>query len=262
MRTCTVDECDNPLLARKMCSKHYCRYMKYGDPHYTARSPRAGEQCEVDECGQPVLAKRLCGLHYGRARRTKAPNTYAVTCSICGTDTIRLKNKNGKKAATCGRSCAAELRARTAGWGGQSRISVAVRERDVTTFLQLIRQNVKDAEGGCWEWQGFREKSGYGNTRCNNKTWYVHRLVASMVNADWEPHLAVHHACANRACCNPDHLQVVTAAENAAEMFERNSYLRRIAKLEAALVELDPTHPLVTGALPGEPPPREARVAP
>ena len=69
-----------------------------------------------------------------------------------------------------------------------------------------------------------------------------------MVNAGWEPHLAVHHACANRACCNPDHLRVVTPAENAAEMFERNSYIRRIAALEAALAELDPTHPLMVAA--------------
>ncbi len=45
--------------------------------------------------------------------------------------------------------------------------------------------------------------------------------------------MPVHHNCSNRRCCNPDHLRQVTTEENLAEMFERTSYLKRIAELEA-----------------------------
>lgn len=69
---------------------------------------------------------------------------------------------------------------------------------------------------------------------------FVHRLV--MGNP---PDSVVHHVCARTSCVNPDHLQRVTQRENAAEMLERNYYLGRIAALEAALMGMDPTHPLV-----------------
>ena len=49
----------------------------------------------------------------------------------------------------------------------------------------------------------------------------------------------------SRTCVNPQHLQPVTNAANAAEMAARQGYVARIAELEAALAALDPRHPLL-----------------
>lgn len=271
-RTCSVDGCKSDILAREMCSKHYTRFMKHGDPHYVARVKVRG-LCEVEACGREVYCKKLCSRHYDaqvRARRRQilcvvegcsegqlskgmckrhysksVAKTYDFKCVVCGFEELRKYNANGRKVATCGPGCKRELIATKNEFGGKSRLSVAVRNRHVDEFLRLIQSRVLVDRNGCWLWQGFIEKSGYGNTRCNSVTWYTHRLVASMTNQKYSETLPVHHACSVRACCNPKHLNVVTHQENNAEMFERNYYLRRIAALESELRNVDPNNDML-----------------
>ena len=50
--------------------------------------------------------------------------------------------------------------------------------------------------------------------------------------------MTVHHKCANRACCNPEHLELATNRENVAEMFARKAYEARIAELEEEVAAL------------------------
>lgn len=50
--------------------------------------------------------------------------------------------------------------------------------------------------------------------------------------------MQVHHKCANRACVNPDHLQLVTLESNVAEMHERTKYLRTIGEQAVEISEL------------------------
>lgn len=273
--TCQVDECDSAVLARGMCNKHYLRFRKYGDTSVSRPSPKRVAVCTKDDCNRPMSAKGLCETHYNAAWRAIVASTpcavggctegahtfgqcrkhyeagldrrYTLTCATCGKIETRTLSRNGKRAATCSKPCQAAHTASIKRDGPQSQVSVAVRNGDVETFLNLIRQRVKVSDSGCWEWQGYLQY-GYGNTRCNSKTWPVHRLVASMTDEAYSAHLAVHHACANRACCNPDHIKVVTPHDNTAEMFERNSYKRRIKALEMALREHAPSHPLLAVA--------------
>lgn len=270
---CSIEGCDTKPLARGWCSKHYCRYMKHGDPLHVARGKVKGP-CEMQDCERPMSAAGLCSRHYDAARRahksktqcaeqgcTKGQfanglcrphhrrataKTYELACAICGKTAIRREHDNNKgRATTCSATCSNALSLKKREYGGFNRISRAVTDRDQETFLDLIKSRVQVTGSDCWEWQGFLEKSGYGNTRCNSKTWYVHRLVASMTHEDYDEALPVHHACANRKCCNPSHLHVVTPQENTAEMRERNHYLRRIAELEQALSALSPDHDLL-----------------
>ena len=258
-----------------MCSKHYIRFMQHGDPHHVSRMKRAGE-CMVERCGRPVHATRLCSRHYEAQRRAvraeeecrlagcargvfssglckkhyaeSIAKEYDFTCVVCGLSERRKLNSNGNKTSTCGPNCKSLLIAQTKQYGGSSRISVSVRERNVDEFLRLIKSRTDTNEHGCWVWSGFLDKNGYGNTRCNSQTWYAHRLVAHMVLTNYSESLPVHHVCANRACCNPDHLRVVTPQENSAEMMERNHYLRRIAELERVVLELAPGHEVLSRA--------------
>jgi hypothetical protein len=62
-------------------------------------------------------------------------------------------------------------------------------------------------EAGCWEWQGFRHKKGYGNTAYRGRGWNVHRAMYRAVHGvTLTPQQFVLHRCDNPPCCNPNHL--------------------------------------------------------
>lgn len=108
-----------------------------------------------------------------------------------------------------------------------------------------------EVDGDCLRWVG-RAKPGkkggkpYPLVKLAKRTYAAHRLMmrAALDGADLGS-MPVHHKCANTLCINPDHLQLVTPAENTAEMLERHAYVRRIAELESALAELAPSHALL-----------------
>lgn len=166
---------------------------------------------------------------HGRAATTAARVDYARTCPSCGHRGIR------HDATYCSRDCA-----RSAQLDRRSPIRRAVEDGSTDDVVEAIRQHVTvDGEHLCWMWNR-STKEGYAVVRIGLRTHLVHRLV--MGNP---PDAVVHHVCARPGCVNPDHLQRVTHRENTAEMLERNHYLGRIAALQAALAELDPSHPLL-----------------
>ncbi|MGQ5576710.1 HNH endonuclease signature motif containing protein [Streptomyces sp. ECR3.8] len=69
--------------------------------------------------------------------------------------------------------------------------------------------------GPCWRWTGSKDRDGYGiyNHR-QNATRYVHRLMYELVKGPIQPGLVMDHLCRLPICCNPDHVEPVTQAEN------------------------------------------------
>jgi hypothetical protein len=100
------------------------------------------------------------------------------------------------------------------------------------------------AQGECRMWTRSITDDGYAKVKLGRRTVSVHRLVAEAVHGPLDG-MAIHHTCANRACVAPNHLQPVTQYDNAAEMLERNWYLKRIALLEEALASVVADHPLL-----------------
>lgn len=77
----------------------------------------------------------------------------------------------------------------------------------------------------CWVWFGSREpKRGYGRYgptpiggQGRMRTWYVHRLVWTLMIGPIPDGMQVDHRCRRKACCRPDHLRLVTPIVNQLE---------------------------------------------
>lgn len=70
------------------------------------------------------------------------------------------------------------------------------------------------SEAGCWLWTGALVAGGYGTVSRNMKMLRVHRVTYELLVGPIPAGLQLDHLCRNRACCNPGHLEPVTAKEN------------------------------------------------
>lgn len=95
--------------------------------------------------------------------------------------------------------------------------------------LQRIESRLKIDANGCHLYEGSRTYSGYGQISLEGLTWAVHRVRYELLNGDVPApdktsgkrgYMVLHH-CDVPACCNPEHLYVGTAADNAKDMADR-----------------------------------------
>ena len=70
MRKCEIEGCETQQgqLRRGMCSMHYRRWQRYGDPHTKKKSgyPPKLRKCEVEGCDNKHHSRGMCDKHYNR----------------------------------------------------------------------------------------------------------------------------------------------------------------------------------------------------
>ncbi len=67
MKICSIEGCSGESRGRNLCTKHYQRWNKHGDPFY--ENPRSKPRtCAFDKCNKPHAAKGWCTTHYARWR--------------------------------------------------------------------------------------------------------------------------------------------------------------------------------------------------
>ena len=106
----------------------------------------------------------------------------------------------------------------------------------------------------CWEWQGAKTSSGYGNLSWNGANVQAHRVAYFLSNGGIALHTKfrqegvakryrrfVLHKCDNRACCNPSHLFLGSMRTNQLDAYAKGRKVqpksRHVnAKLSAAQV--------------------------
>ena len=81
---------------------------------------------------------------------------------------------------------------------------------------RLMARIVVDEGSACWVWTGYVNPQGYGQITLSAEDGraLVHRVAYEHHRGAIPDGLELDHLCANRPCCNPDHLEPVTHAEN------------------------------------------------
>jgi hypothetical protein len=86
-RVCSVDGCEKPTVARRLCNRHYQRSRK----HLRKRS-----QCSIEDCTKPVQSRGWCDMHYRRwwtNGSTKLKPKSVLTCSVNGCTSVQYAHE-------------------------------------------------------------------------------------------------------------------------------------------------------------------------
>lgn len=80
---------------------------------------------------------------------------------------------------------------------------------------QWFESRVNVNEAGCWIWRFQKKRDGYGRLRDNGRNALVHRVAYETFVGPIPPEMQVDHLCFTPACCNPEHLRLLSLLENA-----------------------------------------------
>lgn len=73
-------------------------------------------------------------------------------------------------------------------------------------------------EDDCWEWEGGKNKDGYGRFNVNGRIFNAHVVAYSLTFGEVIEGKCICHFCDNRPCCNPKHLWQGTHLQNMEDM--------------------------------------------
>lgn len=198
MKICEIENCCEPVQAKRLCSKHYHRLIRTGSVELLKQS---NLDCSIDGCQNKSYSKGMCRNHYDNLRRKKSIKVKTLKkvldCSMpdCHKPQVGLglcmKHYKQKK--------------RT---GQETRIN--------ETLFEKVLKRVEEGGDSCFE-----SVSGnlyYPSMFVNGKSQLIHRFVCEMTHGPAPEDKPIsRHLCGNGhiGCFNPKHLVWGNQKENA-----------------------------------------------
>lgn len=87
---------------------------------------------------------------------------------------------------------------------------------------------------GCWLWQHATVPKGYGHAVRDGKVTVAHRWYYEQAKGPIPEGKYLDHLCRTPACVNPDHLEIVTNAENVRRGNSTRLTTEQVAEIKAA----------------------------
>lgn len=231
MKVCSIEGCSKKVFCRGMCSTHYTRWQRHGDPFYTKTKKIRGEICSIEGCLNPVLCRGLCNTHYLRWQRHGDP-FYRKTQKL---GTKKCKHPGCKKLNEIGEYCVKHYQRYKK--YGRTDDSVLKNLKSVSPKKRIWLCSELDLETGCWIWQKGKSKDGYGQFSFKNRNYRAHWVAYRLYVGPIPRGMLVLHRCDSPACVNPKHLFLGDNATNMADMVQKNRQVKGIDHLESKLTE-------------------------
>jgi hypothetical protein len=93
---------------------------------------------------------------------------------------------------------------------------------------------IEDPQTHCWIWQMKSRVNGYGQVNIGNTTsTTAHRWVYEQLRGSIPKDRVLDHLCRVRLCVNPDHMEIVTIAENNRRGLNAHLTLEQVAAILA-----------------------------
>jgi hypothetical protein len=92
-------------------------------------------------------------------------------------------------------------------------------EKTIKRFFKFVIKGRKNSD--CWRWRGSILPSGYATFSLNGEMFRAHRLSFEIHKHKIPDGLHVLHHCDFPECCNPQHLYLGDAAQNAKDKVDR-----------------------------------------
>lgn len=82
---CIIENCEQPVLAKRLCEKHYARHRRNGTVKLLTQKRYLGDRCLVFDCDKERKTKGYCDTHYSIFKEQGTPYRPEVI-KLCGVE--------------------------------------------------------------------------------------------------------------------------------------------------------------------------------